>query len=1823
MKKKYILSLVIFSLIIFAGLVSAQVGEKQYLVKFKESSLARTTTLETENFKRIGEDLVLVKGINREELELREDIEYFEEDYKVHALGETPWNFEVVGFNFSEINESFGEGIKIAILDTGVNYNFLNVHSGYDFVNLDNDAIDDNGHGTFIAYLMRSNGFELPLKGSEVYAVKVLNGEGEGYDSDIIEGINWAISHNIDIISMSFGGPDDSVFLAEALNNAYNNGVLLVAASGNDNSQEVLFPAGYSSVISTGSINQNLARSSFSNYGSSLELVAPGDTILVSDGFDDYLVDGTSFSVPHVVDVAAAYWSQNLGLNNIDVRNLLITNAIDLGQGGRDDFFGYGLVHFMDLDLDNDGVLENLTLVELDISENTIYQNLEILGISDGSFNYGNQLNTFSIISFENELKASQFMNNYLGTNLEVVTGENEILWLSGKNIISLDSEDFSIALKLSENYPLSEDVSFVDYSTSNFEILESCWCGITNLLCNNQECWNEGQSCYLNGFGICVDGSGLSNGDDSFCRYREQRFQGCLLNQFDCDHSNECSSGLFCISSFGSSSCSGIECGCCLFGQIWDSSSNSCFTPQSINSVSWSTDQANTGDTVQLRIFTTGYSNGQQVEFKIWEEDTLLDGGDIIDDPQPSKFGVINNDFASVNWVIPNGEDGLGGNLEYYFKAKIGNTESAKSSVLFTKFGHNGWDCDQSDEIIGGQCASNLPFSLVCDGNTPGTDTEIEGCCRLEENWNNQNRFCNDAVSGKIYSVTQNGDVFNEAPYGNLRLRVFIAEDDFLINPDNVVKSFDIFSNSQGDFAFNPEREINSWNWDAGYLAKYYIHSIYVIEGNEVIGRWTNQFSDDSKYQDAIESVNQIVRIHRDKMTWRKVPEFPEIDPLAGLSLSIQSINEQSADIQKPVHLKWLGKLSIDETGEYYFNFNVTGNVLLKINDEEIINSNINGLKEGIVNLNTYENNVTFEFFESGNHNPKIYWRFGDGEIKEITKGNLIRESTKTTLIGGLNQLTSLSFSEANNQPDYMISFLEKPETLRNQKPLILVHGKHGESGYWGEGDAQNIFNNVSGGGYDAWEFYYPGDDYIDKSGALLGDAINYLKNHNYGSNQKIDVVTHSMGGLVARSYVQNISGYGYKNDVDHLVMIGSPNYGAGSALGIAQDWEIAIPTLGFNTSIPYWVAEETRLNGVEWLLSGNWAKDHTYSPIYGEMSLGSELLEKLQEGNLSQKSLVIMGNKDSLGYSDLLDFNIESILCSSIDNVAHVEADSSEHDCLVAITSSSLLSKNVPLAIISNKNHVTEISDIEDYSILINEFLNDASDNSLRNHAFVEAYNNPNTNSKKNFGQYDEGGAMIKINSSSDLGDLTLKDGTTSYKFSKNPESDIYYHFNRGEFDFIGCVNQRFSEIELNLNNPLCLSSIAVSMVLQEPYGLESCVSGYNNVIQDKFDVCLSSRPDDYALTIPVGSYEVFLDNVPKNSFIQINPMETTFFTVNLQDGCIPSIVNTSWSDWQNISCLENGLMNQSRYLVQYDSNNCGLFTNETIYESRTLFSCDIEENFLTINSPSQSLFDERRVQFNLTATEEMDEITYIDNTDERARERRLCRNCDEYGLDRAKYLSFSDGFHNVTIKAIKNGEIIGEENAQFRVDTKKPRISSSEPRRGFASGTFSVKFREDNPAQLTLFYGNRSYEVDLESECLLNRGNYECETAVDLSGFDGEEIEYYFVLEDIAGNMDSSRVYSLEVDATPPVINSLDFSIDRRRVDFSFNVTEENFDEIDYIDFSDSIPRERRLCSRLRDGVCEVRKSFRTGEHNLTITVLDDAGNFVSQDLVFGIE
>jgi len=255
------------------------------------------------------------------------------------------------------------DGIKVAILDTGIDWDHPdladNYKGGYDFVNDDADPMDDNGHGTHCAGIVAAEDNDAGVIGVApkvyLYAVKVLDSSGSGYEDDVAAGIQWCIDNGIQIISMSFGSDSDLPLVKDKCDAAYNAGLLLVAAAGNDGWSKFIrdtvdYPARYSSVIAVGATDSSDNRAvwgffSASSTGPDLELMAPGDEIYSTYWDNTYeTLSGTSMACPMVVGTAALVWKAFPDYTNVEVRERLQSTAEDLGDPGRDDEFGYGLV---------------------------------------------------------------------------------------------------------------------------------------------------------------------------------------------------------------------------------------------------------------------------------------------------------------------------------------------------------------------------------------------------------------------------------------------------------------------------------------------------------------------------------------------------------------------------------------------------------------------------------------------------------------------------------------------------------------------------------------------------------------------------------------------------------------------------------------------------------------------------------------------------------------------------------------------------------------------------------------------------------------------------------------------------------------------------------------------------------------------------------------------------------------------------------------------------------------------------------------------------------------------------------------------------------------------------------------------------------------------------------------------------------------------------------------------------------------------------------------------------------------------------------------
>jgi thermitase len=258
------------------------------------------------------------------------------------------WNLKKIGA-VEAWDMSIGSNIKIAVLDTGVDKNHPDlagkVFSGYDFINGDSDPSDDKYHGTAVAGViaaLTNNSLEVAglASGSTILPVKVLDSNGSGPYDVIAKGIIYATENGAKVINLSLGGPSYSATLENAVNYAFSNGVVVVAAAGNQ-SGPVNYPAAFKNVVAVSATDQNDAKASFSNFGAEIDISAPGVLIYTTNSAPNTYGNGTSFASPHVAAAAAMIFSSGASSNQA-VMDALYKGADDLGTSGIDQEFGVG-----------------------------------------------------------------------------------------------------------------------------------------------------------------------------------------------------------------------------------------------------------------------------------------------------------------------------------------------------------------------------------------------------------------------------------------------------------------------------------------------------------------------------------------------------------------------------------------------------------------------------------------------------------------------------------------------------------------------------------------------------------------------------------------------------------------------------------------------------------------------------------------------------------------------------------------------------------------------------------------------------------------------------------------------------------------------------------------------------------------------------------------------------------------------------------------------------------------------------------------------------------------------------------------------------------------------------------------------------------------------------------------------------------------------------------------------------------------------------------------------------------------------------------------
>lgn len=249
--------------------------------------------------------------------------------------------------------------VIIAVLDSGIALDHPEfagrILPGYDFVNNDADPTDDHGHGTHVAGIIAAatdngEGVAGVCGFCQLMPVKVLNESREGSAAGIAAGIYYAVDHGAQIIALSLGRSIGSQTVLDAVNYAHEHDVLLVAAAGNDGVDVPFYPAAYPNVLAvnaTDRFDQKLKRS---NFGAYIAVAAPGDNIYSTyhkpngeHGRYTYM-SGTSMAAPFVAGVAGLLLAQNPERSAADLRQLITSTAIDLGEPGWDPIYGYGRV---------------------------------------------------------------------------------------------------------------------------------------------------------------------------------------------------------------------------------------------------------------------------------------------------------------------------------------------------------------------------------------------------------------------------------------------------------------------------------------------------------------------------------------------------------------------------------------------------------------------------------------------------------------------------------------------------------------------------------------------------------------------------------------------------------------------------------------------------------------------------------------------------------------------------------------------------------------------------------------------------------------------------------------------------------------------------------------------------------------------------------------------------------------------------------------------------------------------------------------------------------------------------------------------------------------------------------------------------------------------------------------------------------------------------------------------------------------------------------------------------------------------------------------
>ncbi|MDD6272501.1 MAG: S8 family serine peptidase [bacterium] len=426
----------------------------QYILQYESEEEKNKALEKLENDKSIA-------SVEKNEVRQIEEVTY------------NSWGINKMSLDYAIDNSNIDnlEEVTVAIIDTGLDVSLFNKYYGgrlagyYNVLEQSNTIMNDtNGHGTHVAGTIAegtpSNVKILPIKVST---------NGTLYTTDIIASINYiTIDKKADVINMSFGGYGKSEAEEQAIEAAKQKNIISVAAAGNDNTSKDHYPSSFDNTIAISSVDSQLKKSSFSNYGSKVTFAAPGTNIKSimgkdasiskrngnNDDDDHEIISGTSMATPHAVAAVAVLKGYNKNLTLDNVIDILKSNSIDLGEEGWDQYYGYGLISFKDVEFCDGRYCDELGVYK-DLNKNI--SSFEVTNLNFTPYNY------YSI-------------TNLMGSKVNAIYNDSTSEELLISNLPNVEILNYDPTATGSQTITIKSESLEIDIQVTNPEYYESGW---------------------------------------------------------------------------------------------------------------------------------------------------------------------------------------------------------------------------------------------------------------------------------------------------------------------------------------------------------------------------------------------------------------------------------------------------------------------------------------------------------------------------------------------------------------------------------------------------------------------------------------------------------------------------------------------------------------------------------------------------------------------------------------------------------------------------------------------------------------------------------------------------------------------------------------------------------------------------------------------------------------------------------------------------------------------------------------------------------------------------------------------------------------------------------------------------------------------------------------------------------------------------------------------------------------------------------------------------------------------------------------------------